>query len=161
MEGGPPVFPADSTCPQVLWIQLVNLSFRLRDYHSLRLHFPLHSTKINCTVCCPNPKCIATPGLASSGFARRYSRNRVCFLFLRLLRCFSSAGSPRKAMYSLYDLWLFTIVVSQFGNLRVDAYLQLTAAYRSLSRPSSAPDAKAFALCSWSLLLLLNCLSYR
>ena len=31
------------------------------------------------------------------------------------------------------------------------AYLQLPAAYRSLSRPSSAPDAKAFALCSYSL----------
>ena len=29
------------------------------------------------------------------------------------------------------------------------AYLQLTAAYRSLSRPSSAPDAKAFTLCSY------------
>ena len=41
--------------------------------------------------------------------------------------------------------------VSTFGNLRVKAYLQLTAAYRSLSRPSSAPDAKAFTLCSYSL----------
>ena len=41
--------------------------------------------------------------------------------------------------------------VSPFGNLRVNAYLQLTAAYRSLSRPSSAPDAKAFVLCSFSL----------
>ena len=30
-------------------------------------------------------------------------------------------------------------------------YLLLTAAYRSLSRPSSAPDAKAFTLCSYSL----------
>ena len=29
-----------------------------------------------------------------------------------------------------------------------NAYLQLTVAYRSLSRPSSAPDAKAFTLCS-------------
>ena len=28
------------------------------------------------------------------------------------------------------------------------AYLQLPVAYRSLSRPSSAPDAKAFPLCS-------------
>ena len=28
------------------------------------------------------------------------------------------------------------------------AYLQLPAAFRSLSRPSSAPDAKAFPLCS-------------
>ena len=32
-----------------------------------------------------------------------------------------------------------------------NAYLQLTAAYRSLSRPSSAPDAKAFTLRSCSL----------
>ena len=39
--------------------------------------------------------------------------------------------------------------VSPFGNLRVVAYVQLTAAYRSLSRPSSAPDAKAFTLCSY------------
>ena len=32
-------------------------------------------------------------GLGSSGSARRYSRNHCCFLFLRLLRCFSSPGS--------------------------------------------------------------------
>ena len=44
--------------------------------------------------------------------------------------------------------------VSPFGNLRIEAYLQLPAAYRSLSRPSSAPDAKAFTLCSCSLELL-------
>ena len=41
--------------------------------------------------------------------------------------------------------------VSPFGNPRIEAYLQLPEAYRSLSRPSSAPDAKAFALCSFSL----------
>lgn len=33
------------------------------------------------------------PGLGSSHFARRYSGNHCCFLFLRLLRCFSSPGS--------------------------------------------------------------------
>ena len=38
--------------------------------------------------------------------------------------------------------------VSPFGNLRFIGYLLLTAAYRSLSRPSSAPSAKASALCS-------------
>ena len=54
-------------------------------------------------------------------------------------------------MDSRYDLWFFTIGVSPFGNLRIEAYLQLPAAYRSLSRPSSAPCAKAFALCSCSL----------
>ena len=36
-----------------------------------------------------------------------------------------------------------------------NAYLQLPVAYRSLSRPSSAPDAKASALCSFSLELSL------
>ena len=46
--------------------------------------------------------------------------------------------------------------VSPFGNLRIDGYLHLPEAYRSLSRPSSAPDAKAFPLRS-SQLDLLSC----
>ena len=33
-------------------------------------------------------------GLGCSAFARHYSRNHSCFLLLRLLRCFSSAGLP-------------------------------------------------------------------
>ena len=36
--------------------------------------------------------------------------------------------------------------VSPFGYLRINAYLQLPEAYRSLSRLSSAPSAKAFTL---------------
>ena len=39
--------------------------------------------------------------------------------------------------------------VSPFGYLRINAHLQLPEAFRSLSRPSSAPDAKAFPLCSY------------
>ena len=39
--------------------------------------------------------------------------------------------------------------VPPFGNLRVYGYLRLTVAYRSLSRPSSAPGAKASTLCSY------------
>ena len=54
-------------------------------------------------------------------------------------------------MDSVNVLWFFTIGVSPFGNLRIEAHLQLPAAYRSLSRPSSAPDAKAFTLRSCSL----------
>ena len=41
--------------------------------------------------------------------------------------------------------------VAPFGNLRINGYLLLPVAYRSLSRPSSAPSAKASALCSLSL----------
>ena len=36
--------------------------------------------------------------------------------------------------------------VAPFGHLRIIAHLQLPAAFRSLSRPSSAPGAKASAL---------------
>ena len=46
--------------------------------------------------------------------------------------------------------------VAPFGYLRIDAYVPLPVAFRSLSRPSSAPDAKAFPLRSFSLDLRQN-----
>src|SRR6185437_13734710 len=36
---------------------------------------------------------------AMSRFARRYSGNRICFLFLRVLRCFSSPGLPPSILW--------------------------------------------------------------
>ncbi len=90
-------------------------------------------------------------GLGSSAFARRYLRNRCFFLFLRLLRCFSSPGSPPYAMCSHTNAWVLPMQVSPFRNPRVIGYLLLTAAYRSLSRLSSALSAKASALCSFLL----------
>ena len=50
--------------------------------------------------------------------------------------------------------------VSPFGNLRISAHLQLPEAYRSLSRPSSAPDAKAFPLRSFMLDLFFSIQTY-
>ena len=38
-------------------------------------------------------------GLASSAFARRYLRYLFWFLLLRLLRCFTSAGSPHHTIF--------------------------------------------------------------
>ena len=58
-------------------------------------------------------------------------------------------------MNSVYDIRLFTVCVPTFGYLRIEAYMQLPAAFRSLSRPSSAPNAKAFSICSCSLELPL------
>ena len=49
--------------------------------------------------------------------------------------------------YSVCDTGVLLQCVATFGNLRINAYLLLPEAYRSLSRPSSAPDAKAFTLC--------------
>ena len=90
-------------------------------------------------------------GLGSSDFARRYFRNRCFFLFLRLLRCFSSAGSLRMTMDSSYGTWSLSMWVSPFGDLRITRYLLFPAAYRSLSRPSSAPSARASTLRSFCL----------
>ena len=42
-------------------------------------------------------------GLGSSAFARHYLRNLFCFLFLWVLRCFSSQRLPRYTIYSCND----------------------------------------------------------
>ena len=95
------------------------------------------------------------PGLGSSAFARRYLRNRVFFLFLRVLRCFSSPGSPPYVMDWRMDTRGFLVWVSPFRNLRINGYLLLPEAYRSLSRLSSALSAKASALCPFCLTFAL------
>ena len=57
LEGGPPVFPPGFTCPAVLWIQLTELSFRVRDYHALWLNFPFYSTNlVQCRALSKTPK---------------------------------------------------------------------------------------------------------
>ena len=62
----------------------------------------------------------------------------------------SVQGVPHvRLFYSTHADAVLPHRVSPFGNLRVKGYLLLTVAYRSLSRPSSAPDAKAFPLRSY------------
>ena len=98
-----------------------------------------------------NPERPKSLGLASYHFARRYFGNRVFFLFLSLLRCFSSRRSLYNTIDSCYSDWAFLSRVPPFGHLRFIGYLLLAAAFRSLSRPSSAPGAKASSLRSSSL----------
>ena len=134
-----------------LWISLTGLSPSLAALpRSLLLSIPL-------TFAVRTPVC-SHSGLGSSGFARRYFRYRFFFLFLRLLRCFSSPGSLRIPIRvppsSAYGDRGFLCRVSPFRHLRLFAYMQLPAAFRSLSRLSSALCAKASALCP-SLLNLL------
>ena len=90
-------------------------------------------------------------GLGSFHFARRYFGNRVFFLFLRVLRCFSSPGSPHAPMYSVHADGGLLRRVSPFRYLRINGYLLLPEAFRSLSRLSSALSAKASTLRSYQL----------
>ena len=86
--------------------------------------------------------CLNSIGLGSSAFARHYLRNHFYFLLLWVLRCFSS---PRSPLYR--GDWPSTSRVAPFGNQRIKDYLHLPLAYRSLSRPSSPPRAKASTVC--------------
>lgn len=91
-------------------------------------------------------------GLGSSGFARRYSRNHYCFLFLWVLRWFTSPRSPPQAyVFSSRIPWLSPRRVSPFGHLRINVRVQLPEAFRSLPRPSSQPSAKASAVNPYTL----------
>ena len=68
----------------------------------------------------PYPGWISSPGLGLFHFARRYFGNRCFFLFLQVLRCFSSLRSLphiyliRYGILSFYSQW-----VPSFGDLRV------------------------------------------
>ena len=50
---------------------------------------------------------------------------------------------------SVYDAVSSIQRIAPFGHLRINTCLQFPAAFRSLPRPSSAPNAKAFALRSF------------
>ena len=79
----------------------------------------------------PYPVRISTNGLGFSDFARHYSRNHCCFLFLRVLRCFSSPGSPPAPMDSVQNNALLHALSSL---IRISADLKIFAPPRSFSQ---------------------------
>ena len=102
LRGGPRSFPQGFSCLVVLWILLCRLQFHVRGFHPLWPVFPgpfCYRHRIINAV--RTPECTHS-GLGSFHFARRYFGNRVFFLLLRLLRCFSSPGSLRTPMDSVH-----------------------------------------------------------
>ena len=89
--------------PPYLGFLLFTVSLRVRDFHTLRSGFPtrfhfLHSVRLE--VLQPR-KCRNIHGLGYSPFDRHYSENRFFFLFLQVLRCFSSLRLPH--LYRWYQ----------------------------------------------------------
>ena len=131
--------------------------FHLRGCHSVPHAFPgIFSYLFLALYRGPNPGDITTSGLGSSAFARHYSQNRsFSFFSSRYL----DVSVPRVPLITLFIHVMiirhYPYCVSAFGHLRVEAHLQLSAAFRSLSRPSSAavPRHPPFALCSLICLL--------
>jgi hypothetical protein len=105
---------------------------RIRAYHPLQGTFPGASARAAGLKRGPTTPESKPSGLASSVFARRYWRNLIRFLFLRVLRCFNSPG-----WLPLRDNTGSLCWVAPFGHPGVVASVQLALAFRSLARPSS------------------------
>ena len=103
MADGPAGFTQDFSCPALLRILLRFISLRVPAFHCLWGDFPNTSTHDkSCDIAVLQPHhCLDNDGLGSSPFARHYLGNHYYFLFLRVLRCFSSPRSPRILMYAL------------------------------------------------------------
>ena len=135
LPDGPGGFAQDSSCPALLRIPLCMKILRAGGSHPLRPDFPDGHARLSiATSRSYNPGSALTPpvwalprSLATTGGIIVY------FLFLRVLRCFSSPRSPHDSVMMTAGR------VVPFGNPRVKGHLHLTAAYRSLSRPSSPP----------------------
>ncbi len=101
--------PADSDrisrVPPYSGLLLELYLIRVRDFHPLRPAFPNHSTFVLLLYRSPTtPACRNKIGLGCSHFARHYSGNHYCFLFLWVMRCFSSPGLlPVYTGYPPYD----------------------------------------------------------
>ena len=89
-------FRQDSTCPALLRVLLGNYTISSTGLSPstdcLSKQF-LYNIIVHIAALQPQ-QCRNITGLGYFHFARRYSGNHYCFLFLRLLRCFSSARSP-------------------------------------------------------------------
>ena len=117
-----------------------------------------------------NHKCSPNPGVHALRFGLFPFRSPLLW---KSHVVFSSSGYLDVSVHRVPSIWLlrtfvlyspysdrsFSCRVSPFRNRRVNGYLLLTAAYRSLSRLSSALSAKASTLRSCSLDLLFQCIS--
>ena len=103
-------------------VTLFDLSF-----NTVRLSSPVRSRS-------PYPAGITTRGLGSSDFARHYFRNRFYFLFLRVLRCFSSPGSPGSPRIPMDSVCDNTTLLVLSSLIRRSADLKMFAPPRSFSQ---------------------------
>ena len=148
---GPPAFPPNFSCSMVLriplWLVSVSVTGLLPS--SAALSFAIRLPQL-VQRRGPYPSHISIWGLGSYPFARHYLGNRFFTFFSS---GYLDVSVPRVPLTTLSIHAVIPDIsircVPAFGHLRINAHLQLPAAFRSLSRPSSAPDAKASTIRSY------------
>ena len=144
-----PVSHGVSRVPRYSGSQLTQITFRIRGSHPLWPAFPCRSPKLLRRFAGPQPQRInplvwpLPRSLATtSGISVDVSSSSYLDVSVQTV-------PSVHLFYSMHGTGVLLQWVPPFGNLRIDGYLLLPEAYRSLSRPSSAPDAKAFPLRSF------------
>ena len=145
----PPVSHRVSRVRRYSGSSLIRFSFRLRGSHPLWPAFPYRSTNLSYRYVSPQPREI-NPSVwplprslaTTSGISVDFSSSPYLDVSVQAVPYVLLFDSQHVDTVLPYR-------VSPFGYLRINAYLQLPEAFRSLSRPSSAPDAKAFPLRSY------------
>ena len=142
----PPVSHRVSRVRRYSGSRLIRFSFRLRVSHPLWMAFPDHSTNLSDRFAGPQPR-----GINPSVWPFPRSLATTCGISVDVSSSpyldVSVQAVPRVRLFdSTHADWILSSRVAPFGNPRIYRYLLLPVAYRSLSRPSSAPDAKAFPL---------------
>ena len=144
-----PVSHGVSRVPRYSGSQLTQITFQIRGSHPLWQAFPDLSTKLvhRCDRPQPrriNPSVWPLPRSLATTYGISVDVSSSSYLDV------SVQTVPRVHLfYSMHATEVLLQWVSPFGNPRINGYLLLPEAYRSLSRPSSAPDAKAFSLRSF------------
>ena len=129
LRDGPRGFRQDCTCPVLLRCRTTRPYLPVRDCHPLRCGFPAASGL---------QVFVLLRSLGSSHFARHYSGNRSFFLFLQVIRCFSSL----RALMTTVMCHAFNMAGSPI-RIRADqlsfadprTFSQLTASFFALGSP--------------------------
>jgi len=127
----------------------VSSDFRLRACHPLWSAFPHASPNRSTTMSGSYNPGGQVPRFGLFRFRSPLLTESILFLFLRLLRCFTSPGIANSSLcIQEKTIQYDSDQVIPFGNLRIEASLPLPEAYRSLARPSSPVGTKASIICS-------------
>ncbi len=147
LPDGPGGFRRDYTCPALLRMPRGGQRLRLRGYHPLRRRFPgglaSPSSRRKRGPLQPRgrPK---TPPVWAPPLSLATTRGIIGLFSLPAgtkMFQFPAFASPTKKRGYRQSRW-----VVPFGDPRIKGHLRLPADYRSLSRPSSPPRAKASAM---------------
>ena len=153
LEGGPPSFTQDYTCPALLGMPLGAVCVHLPGCHRLWRAVPGRFGLASCShVAVPQPQPCKHDWFGLAPVRSPLLRGSRLLSLPPGTEMFQFPGltSLLRAM-----IGLATDRVSPFGNPGITACLQLPQAYRSLPRPSSPPCAKASTVRPYTLDLVV------